>query len=96
MNAMTLTDKIDDYGRPAWILLTVLGFVVWWPIGLALLAFTVWSGRMACSRYGMERWQNKMTRMQEKMDRVPAKPRRSKLKPPKKKEKAKTPCALLG
>jgi hypothetical protein len=70
MNAMTLTDKIDDYGRPAWILLTVLGFVVWWPLGLALLAFTIWSGRMACSRYGMERWQNKMTRMQEKMDRV--------------------------
>ena len=70
MNAMTLTDKIDDYGRPAWILLTVLGFVVWWPIGLALLAFTIWSGRMACSRYGMERWQDKMSRMQEKMDRV--------------------------
>jgi hypothetical protein len=70
MNAMTLTDKIDDYGRPAWIVLTVLGFMVWWPLGLALLAFTVWSGRMACSRYGMERWQNKMARMQEKMDRM--------------------------
>ena len=70
MNAITLTDKIDDYGRPAWIVLTVLGFMVWWPLGLALLAFTVWSGRMACSRYGMERWQGKMARMQEKMDRM--------------------------
>ena len=70
MNAMTLTDKIDEHGRGAWILLTVLGFIVWWPIGLALLAFTVWSGRMACSRYGMERWQGKMARMQEKMDRM--------------------------
>jgi len=47
-----------------------LGFMVWWPLGLALLAFTVWSGRMACSRYGMERWQGKMARMQEKMDRM--------------------------
>jgi hypothetical protein len=70
MNAMTLTDKIDDYGRGAWILLTVLGFVVWWPLGLALLAFTIWSGRMGCSRYSMERWQGKMTRMQETMDRM--------------------------
>ncbi len=70
MNAMTLTDKIDDYGRPGWIALTVLGFIVWWPIGLALLAFTVWSGRMACTRYGLERWQSKMARMQEKMDRM--------------------------
>jgi hypothetical protein len=68
MNAMTLTERIDDYGRGAWILLTVLGFVVWWPIGLALLAFTVWSGRMACGRYGMERWEGKMARMQEKME----------------------------
>ena len=70
MNAMTLTDKIDDYGRPAWILLMVLGFVVWWPLGLALLAFTIWSGRMGCSRYSMARWQGKMTQMQEKMDRM--------------------------
>jgi hypothetical protein len=70
MNAMTLTDKIDDYGRPAWIVLTVLGFMVWWPLGLALLAFTIGSGRMACGRYGMERWQGKMARMQEKMDRM--------------------------
>jgi hypothetical protein len=70
MNAMTLTDKIDDYGRGAWIVLTVLGFMLWWPVGLALLAFTIGSGRMGCSRYSMERWQGKMARMQEKMDRM--------------------------
>jgi len=67
---MTLTEKIDDYGRPAWIALTILGFIVWWPAGLALLAFSIWSGRMGCSRYGMERWQAKVGRMQEKMDRM--------------------------
>ncbi len=67
---MTLTDKIDEYGRPAWIAATVLGFIVWWPIGLSLLAFSIWSGRMGCSRYSMERWQSKMGRMQEKMDRM--------------------------
>jgi hypothetical protein len=67
---MTLTDKIDEYGRPAWIAATVLGFIVWWPVGLTLLAFSIWSGRMGCGRYGMERWQSKMNRMQERMDRM--------------------------
>ncbi len=67
---MNLTDKIDEYGRPAWLALVVLGFLVWWPVGLTLLAFSLWSGRMGCSRYGMERWQAKMGRMQDKMDRM--------------------------
>jgi len=26
----------------------VLGFIFWWPIGLALLFYTLWSGRMGC------------------------------------------------
>jgi hypothetical protein len=66
----TLTDRIDEYGRPAWIAATILGFLVWWPVGLSLLAFSIWSGRMGCSRNSMERWQAKMGRMQEKMDRM--------------------------
>ena len=67
---MTLTEKIDEYGRPAWIALVILGFLVWWPVGLSLLAFSIWSGRMGCGHFGMERWQAKMNRMQEKMDRM--------------------------
>ena len=39
---------LDDYGRPAWIIATVLGFIIWWPIGLGLLAYLIWSGRMGC------------------------------------------------
>ena len=38
--------RIDDFGRPAWIVLMVLGFIVYWPIGLAVLAYIIWSGRM--------------------------------------------------
>src|SRR5262245_43740322 len=38
--------RIDDFGKPAWIVLMVLGFVVYWPIGLAVLAYIIWSGRM--------------------------------------------------
>jgi hypothetical protein len=38
--------RIDDFGRPAWIALMVIGFIVFWPIGLAILAYLLWSGRM--------------------------------------------------
>jgi len=53
--------RIDDFGRPAWIVLMVLGFIVFWPIGLAILAYIIWSGRMGCSpRYGdMQQWRDR-------------------------------------
>jgi len=66
---MPITAKLDELGKPAWIALVVLGFMVWWPIGLSVLAFTIWSGRMGCGYYGgNDRWQHKMERMQHKMD----------------------------
>lgn len=37
---------LDDRGKPAWIVAIVAGFVVFWPIGLALLAYAIWSKRM--------------------------------------------------
>ncbi|MSP76845.1 MAG: DUF2852 domain-containing protein [Rhodospirillaceae bacterium] len=43
---MGLISKIDDIGRPAWIALTVLSFILFWPIGIALLVYLKWSGRM--------------------------------------------------
>jgi hypothetical protein len=43
-----ITAKIDEYGKGAWIALIVLGFVVHWPFGLAILAFVYFSGRMRC------------------------------------------------
>ncbi|WP_137043519.1 DUF2852 domain-containing protein [Pseudolabrys sp. FHR47] len=65
---MPITAKLDEFGKPAWIALTVLGFIVWWPIGLATLAFTIGSGRMGCGYRGHDRWQHKMDRLQSKMD----------------------------
>jgi hypothetical protein len=60
-----IADKLDDYGKPAWIGLMVVSFVVFWPLGLFILAYMIGSGRMGCwSRNG--RWQEKMERMQEK------------------------------
>jgi len=37
---------LDDKGKGAWIAVMVLGFVAFWPIGLALLAYMIWSKRM--------------------------------------------------
>ena len=37
---------LDDKGKGAWIAAMVLGFVFVWPVGLALLAYMIWSNRM--------------------------------------------------
>jgi Protein of unknown function (DUF2852) len=56
--------------HPAWIVLMVLGFIFWWPVGLAILAFTLWSRRMSCwGGHNYDRWQGKMERMRAKMER---------------------------
>ena len=54
---MELAARIDSYGKPAWIGLMVLGFIVFWPAGLAILAYMIWSGRMGCwGKRGPGRW----------------------------------------
>lgn len=45
---MELVQQLDDFGKPAWIATMVLGFVVFWPIGLTILGYLIWSGRMGC------------------------------------------------
>ena len=42
--------RLDDWGRPAWIGLMVLSFILFWPVGLAVLAFLLGSGRMGCGK----------------------------------------------
>ena len=77
--------RIDDFGRPAWIALMVVGFIVFWPFGLAILAYLLWSGRMGCGRHGdidewrqrahrsveraAERWEHKRQRWEERVQR---------------------------
>jgi len=69
------------------IILTVLGFMWWWPIGLVLLGLFLGRGRFGCRHrlsyagdsrmfngdHGRDRWDRKMTRLQEKMEMVRAK-----------------------
>jgi len=61
---MPLVAKLDDLGKPAWIALLILGFIYWWPVGLATLAFLIGSGRMSSWRHGgMTRWSCNMDEM---------------------------------
>ena len=69
------------------LILMILGFVWWWPVGLIILGFLIARGRlgtwrrpsfagrgpMCGSDHNTDRWDRKMARVQEKMDRVRAK-----------------------
>ena len=37
---------LDERGKGAWIAAMVLGFVLFWPVGLALLFYMIWSKNM--------------------------------------------------
>lgn len=37
---------LDSKGKGAWIAAMVLGFIFAWPVGLALLAYMIWSKKM--------------------------------------------------
>ncbi len=55
----TVVEKLDEYGKGAWIALIVAGFMVFWPIGLVTLTFVMFSGRARawkCASRG--RWYN--------------------------------------
>jgi hypothetical protein len=55
MNEMVM--KLDQWGLPAWIGLMVVSFILVWPVGLAVLAFLLWSGRMGCGTHANKgRW----------------------------------------
>jgi len=56
---MTNSIVLDDIPRPIWIGLTILGFIFFWPIGLAMVAYSLWSGKMRCNPGMRSDWQNK-------------------------------------
>lgn len=59
---MDIVGTLDDYGKPAWIMLTIAAFIIFWPLGLAILFYMFWSGRMGCGdrekwgKANMKRW----------------------------------------
>jgi hypothetical protein len=52
-------DWLDAKGRWAWIAAMVLGFVFFWPVGLALLAVIIWRGKMSCHSRHRSHWQER-------------------------------------
>src|SRR5437868_4747898 len=54
---MPIVAKLDEWGQPAWIMLLIATFFINWMVGLAVLAFLIWSGRMGCRKWrGMHHW----------------------------------------
>ena len=53
---MQLVATLDEYGKPAWITAMIVGFILWWPVGLGVLAYLIWSGRMGCGN--KMQWKN--------------------------------------
>ena len=44
-------DWLDERGRVGWIVAMVIGFILFWPIGLATLFYMIWSKRMGCNSW---------------------------------------------
>jgi hypothetical protein len=70
-----VVERIDEWGRPGWLALMIVSFVLFWPLGLAILAFLLWSGRMGCgARHGSwggdrrERFERRMARMRDRFE----------------------------
>ncbi len=56
---MAIVEKVDEYGKGAWIGLTILAFWMFWPLGLATLIFLMCSGRTrAWKMESRGRWHN--------------------------------------
>ncbi len=47
---------LDARGKGAWIAAMVLGFIFFWPVGLALLFYMIWSKRMFSSSCSRKSW----------------------------------------
>lgn len=48
-------DWLDERGKWAWIAAMVLGFILFWPVGLALLAYMIWGKQMFARSCGHHR-----------------------------------------
>lgn len=42
----TFMQSLESVGKPIWIALMVAAFVWWWPLGIAILAYLVWTNRL--------------------------------------------------
>lgn len=48
--------RLERIPGPMWIALVILGFVLWWPLGVVALMGIAWSGSMKCCGFGIDPW----------------------------------------
>ena len=63
---------LDARGRKAWFVAMILGFIFFWPVGLALLGYMIWSKRMfnsSCAQRMLDRHEDRQSRWACKMER---------------------------
>lgn len=69
---MEIAAKLDEWGKGAWIAAMIVGFIVFWPVGLAILAYMIWSKRMGCMNHHMssemrDEWRMRREEMRNEM-----------------------------
>ena len=57
---------LDTRGKGAWIAAMILGFVFFWPAGLAILAYMIWTNRMPTKSNSSQPCHSKAPRYVEK------------------------------
>ena len=65
---MTALARLNEWEhpKPVWILLLILSFWVSWPVGVALFAYLIWSGRLeGWKRAGLNLWNEGVGLMQQ-------------------------------
>jgi Protein of unknown function (DUF2852) len=50
--------RAAELPRPIWFTLVILGFICWWPLGLAITIYLIWSGNMRCCGFGFGEWRD--------------------------------------
>ena len=59
---MSFAARLDELPKPIWIALAIFGFVFWWPLGLVILAYMIWSRKMGCCGIGFGHWRDDTSR----------------------------------
>ena len=54
---MSFAQFADEMPKPFWIFFMVMGFIMFWPIGLAVLGYMLWSGKMK-SGWSSSKWKS--------------------------------------
>jgi hypothetical protein len=55
---MCFPARAAELPQPLWFALAILGFICWWPLGLVITIFLIWSGNMRCCGFGFGDWRD--------------------------------------